>query len=173
MKNLFLIFIFLLSLNGFGQKKPVLVDSIHSKRLCVAYPGMTRFQTTKEAYDESEFVFTGHVTKIIREEKMEGTDLGIGKDGYLVPINFEPTFNYWYVFKTNEIFKGKVSDEIKIYARKFSGVPPLFQLNKKYLIYAVKGEIQEYPYVYCQGNSGHIEYAEKEISELKNIIKKC
>lgn len=171
-KNLFQIFILLSCFIAFGQQKPIPIDSIHSKRLCVEYPGMTRFQTTEEAFDESEIVFTGHVIEIIRTEKLEGADYDMGEDGKLVPIAYEPTFDYWYVFKTDSIFKGAKKEKIKIYARKFSGIPPFFLLNKKYLIFAKKGEVQNYPYVYCQGNSGHIEYAEKEIEELRKLIKK-
>ncbi len=172
MKNLFTLLTFIFCGVVFGQQKPIPIDSIHSKRLCVAYPGMTKFQTTKQAFDESEFVFVGQVTEIIRTEKMEGTDYEENSDGKIVPIDYEPTFEYWYVFKTEKIFKGSENEKIKIHARKFSGIPPFFQLNKQYLVYAKKGENQEYPYVYCQGNSCHIEYAEKQIAELKILTEK-
>lgn len=165
--------VFGLSQEGeFNPLKREVIDSIHSKRLCVAYPGMTRVQTTKEAFDESEFVFIGKVLEIIRIEKMEGTDYGIREDGKFGFINFEPTSNYWYVFNVIKSYKGNPTEKIKIFARKFSGTSPFFLLNKEYLIYAMKAEIQEHPYVYCQGNSCHIKYAQNDLKELKEIDKK-
>jgi hypothetical protein len=177
MKNLLYIFI-LIPIIGFTQEdknppfKRQLIDSIHSKRLCVEYPGLSRFLTTKEAYDESEYVFTGKVTKIIRTEQLEPQDYGRDENGNSLPLYIEPTYQYWYILKTNKIYKGKKSEYIKIHSKTFSSVSPLLMLNKEYLIYALTGEFQEFPYIYCGGNSRHIENAKNELIEIEKIIKK-
>ena len=132
------------------------VDSIHTKRLCVEYPGLTRFQTTEEAYEESEYVFTGKVVKIIRTEQLEPQDGYMDEHGNIVPSDYEPTYLYWYVLKPYKIYKGEEKDLIKVHARTFSTIAPLLMLEEEYLIYAVEGEIQEYPYFYCNGNSQHL-----------------
>ncbi len=158
-----------------------LIDSIHSKRLCTDYPGMTRVQTTKEALDESKLVFTGKVIEIIRIEKMDSiyylppplpTDGENTDFKSITPEPTEPIQHYWYVLKPIEIFKGEKKEAYKIYSRIFSTISPLLILNKKYLIYAMESEIQKHPYIYCNGNSCHIEYAEREIMELKELTKK-
>ncbi|MEO1032837.1 MAG: hypothetical protein AAFX55_15615 [Bacteroidota bacterium] len=176
MKILLYIFI-LIPIICFSQEdnnnplKRKLIDSIHSKRLCIDYPGLTRFLTTKEAFDESEYVFTGKVTKIIRTEQLEPQDYKSDENGNLIPLYLEPTYRYWYVLKTDKVYKGKKSEFIKIHSKTFSTISPLLMLNKEYLIYALTGEFQEFPYIYCGGNSCHIENAEKEIIEIEKIIK--
>jgi len=157
--------------SDFNPLKRKLIDSIHSKRLCIDYVGLSRFLTTKEAFEESEYVFTGMVTKVIRTEKMEPQDMGMGKDGKMVSTDFEPTYQYWYVLKTEKVYKGKKNEFIKIHSKIFSTISPLLMLNKKYLIYAKNGEFQESPYIYCGGNSCHIEYAENDIIEIEKIIR--
>ena len=176
MKTLITIFI-LIPFISFSQKsdndplKRELVDSIHSKRLCIDYPGLSRFLNTQEAFDESEYVFTGKVTKIIRTEQLEPQDAGIDKDGKMVSTDFEPTYQYWYILKTEKVYKGKENEFIKVHSKIFSTISPLLMLNKEYLIYAKTGEFQELPYIYCGGNSCHIEYAEDDIIEIEKIVK--
>jgi hypothetical protein len=147
-----------------------LIDSVHSKRLCIDYVGLSQFLTTKQAFDESEYVFTGKVTKIIRTEQLEPQDMGMDKDGNSIPTDYEPTYQYWYVLKTEKVYKGKESEFIKIYSKTFSTISPLLMLNKEYLIYAKTGEFQKSPYIYCGGNSCHIEYAEKDIIEIEKKL---
>ena len=175
MKTLIHIFIFIpvICFSQNDKNNPLkrqLIDSIHSNRLCIDYPGLTRFLTTKEAFDESEYVFTGKVTKIIRTEQLEPQDYGSDEKGNLIPLHVEPTYQYWYVLKAEKVYKGKKRDYIKIYSRTFNTISPLLILDKEYLIYALTGEIQEYPYIYCGGNSCHIENAGNEIKEIEKII---
>ncbi len=151
--------------------KRELVDSIHSKRLCIDYPGLNQLLTTQEAFSESEYVFIGKVTKIIRTEQLAPQDAGINKDGKMVSTDFEPTYKYWYLLKTEKIYKGKNNEFIKVHSKMFSTISPLLMLNKKYLIYAKTGEFQKSPYIYCGGNSCHIEYAKNDIAKLEKIIK--
>ena len=177
MKTLSYIFI-IVPIFCFSQSEDIdplkrqLIDSIHSKRLCIEYPGLSRFLTTKEAFDESEYVFTGKVTKIIRTEQLEPQDYESDENGNLIPIYTEPTYQYWYILKIKKVYKGKKSEYIKIHSKTFSTISPLLILNKEYLIYALTGEIQESPYIYCGGNSCHIENAQNEINEIEKIIKK-
>ncbi|AXT50325.1 hypothetical protein D1818_05580 [Aquimarina sp. BL5] len=168
---------FLFGFLTFGQQNEIwwnrdLIDSIHTKRLCTDYPGLTKIQSTKEALNESEIVFTGKVVEIIRVEKMEPSDYGEGENGESIPIDFQPIQHYWYIFEPNRVFKGKKKKKIKIYSRIFSTISPLLFIDKEYLIYAIKGEIQESPYIYCNGSSSHIEHAENEIVELEKLTKK-
>jgi hypothetical protein len=156
--------------DNFNPLKRKVIDSIHSKRLCEVYPGPTRFLTTQEAFDESEYVFIGTVTEIIRTEKLEPQDYRLDENDKLIPLYEAPTYDYWYVLKTKEVYKGDVNDYLRIYSRKFSSVLPLLMLDKEYLIYAVQGELQEYPYIYCGGNSKHIRYAENDIKEIEKIL---
>ncbi|SHJ28203.1 hypothetical protein [Aquimarina spongiae] len=160
----------------YGQQKEIwwnrdLIDSIHSKRLCTDYPGLTRLKSTQEAFEESEVVFTGKVIEIIRIEKMEPSDYGSGPNGESIPLDFQPTQHYWYILEPNRVFKGKKKKRIKIYSRIFSTISPLLFLDREYLIYAVKGETQKSPYIYCNGNSSHIQYAKKDILELEQLSK--
>ena len=154
----------------YNPLKRKLIDSIHSKRLCIEYPGLTRFKTTKEAFDESELVFTGKVTKIIRTEQLEPQDYGLDEKGNLVPLYIEPTYQYWYILKTDKVYKGKKSEFIKIYSMIHSTISPLLMLDKEYLIYALPAEIQDSPYIYCGGNSCHIKYADADIKEIEKIL---
>ncbi len=153
------------------NKGRILIDSIHSKRLCIEYFGTGR-ETIKQFLEESEYVFTGKVVEIITSEKIEPSDYGLGADGKLVPISFDPNLKYWYLLKTDKIYKGKDRDTIKIHSRNFSGLSPFLMLDKEYLIYANKGEIQESPYIDCGGGSCHIKYAENDIAEIKKILRK-
>lgn len=157
--------------SDYNPLKREVIDSIHSKRLCIDYVGLSTFLTTKEAFEESEYVFTGKVTKIIRTEQLEPQDMKIDKDGNATPTSYEPTYKYWYVLKIEKVYKGKESEFIKIHSKTFSTISPLLMLNKKYLIYAKAGENQDSPYIYCGGNSCHIENAKKDIIEIEKIIK--
>ncbi len=176
MKTLITIFL-LIPIISFSQEsdynplKRKLNDSIHSKRLCIEYVGLSRFMTTKEAFNESEYVFTGKVTKIIRTEQLEPQDMRMDNNGNLIPTDYEPTYQYWYILKIEKVYKGKESEFIKIHSKIFSNISPLLMLNKKYLIYAKTGEFQDSPYIYCGGNSCHIENAENDIIEIETILK--
>ncbi len=149
----------------------ILIDSIHSKRLCIEYFG-TGNETIQQFFEESDYVFTGKVVEIITSEKIEPSDYGTGADGKLVPISFEPNLKYWDIIKTDKIYKGKEKDTIKIHSRNFSGITPFLMLDKEYLIYAKKGEIQESPYIDCGGGSCHMKYAEDNITEIEKILRK-
>ena len=148
-----------------------LIDSIHTKRLCVDYPGLWREQTTQEAYNEAVYVFTGKVVQIIRTEQLEPHDGYIDEHGNLIYTDYWPTYKYWYVFEPYKIYKGEETTRIKVHARTFSTVSPLLILEKEYLIYALEGEVQEDPYFHCNGNSSHLRYAKKVIQELEVLIK--
>ncbi|MEL0457624.1 hypothetical protein WJN01_15415 [Flavobacteriaceae bacterium SZ-1-7] len=156
--------------DDYNPLKRKLIDSIHSNRLCIEYPGLTRFLTTKEAFDESEYVFTGKVTKIIRTEQLEPQDYELDENKKLIPLYIEPTYQYWYILKTKKVYKGKESEFIKIYSQIFSTISPLLMLDKEYLIFAKAGEFQDSPYIYCGGNSCHIKYADDDIEEIENIL---
>ena len=91
----------------YNYSKPVLIDSIHTKRLCISYPGMTRYLTTKEAFEESEYVFTGRVSKIITTEQLEPHDYELDENGHSIPIDIWPTYKYWYELKTIKVYKGE------------------------------------------------------------------
>ncbi len=158
-----------------------IIDSVHSKRLCTCYPGLTRIMSTKEAFEESKIIFTGKVIEIIRVETLDNPSaidslpppVSENQELINIPSDYiEPIQHYWYVLQTEEVFKGEKKDSYKVYSRIYSTISPLLMLNKKYLIYAIEGEIQEYPYFYCNGNSCHIEHAEKQIKELRILTEK-
>ena len=157
MKNISL-FILLISFLGYGQRKREVIDSIHSKRLCVEYPGIADISTIPDEFEKSEYIFTGKVIEIIRKEILKSSD--IDENG---PTDFRPIQNYWYVFEVNEIFKGKNKEQIKVYARIYSSISPLLILDKDYLIYAKKvSELEKKylghsdPFIYCGDRSTHI-----------------
>ena len=108
--------------------------------------------------------------EIITSEKIERSDYGVGTNGKLEPISFEPNLKYWYVLKIDKVYKGKEKDTIKIHYRNFSGISPFLMLDKEYLIYAKKGEIQEFPYIHCGGGSCHKKYAKDHIAEIEKIL---
>ncbi|WP_299222601.1 hypothetical protein [uncultured Aquimarina sp.] len=173
MKKILLLML-LISFLGYGQRKREVIDSIHSKRLCIEYPGIVDIPEILNEFERSEYVFTGKVVEIIRKETLESSD--IDENG---PTDFQPIQNYWYVFEVSELFKGKNKKQIKVFARIYSSTSPLLILDKEYLVYAKKVIEQEKrflghsdPYIYCGDRSGHIKYAEKEINELKKLIKK-
>lgn len=165
------LFILLISFLGFGQRKREVIDSIHSKRLCVDYPGMTYFPEILNEYEKSEYIFTGKVVEIIRKETLEPSDYD--ENG---PIEFRPIQKFWYVFEISELFKGKEKKQIKIFSRIYSGTSPLLILDKEYLIYAKKVSEREerflrqsYPFIYCGDRSCYAKYAEKDIIELRKL----
>ncbi|WP_298343974.1 hypothetical protein [uncultured Algibacter sp.] len=171
MKNITLI-ILLISFLGYGQRKREVIDSIHSKRLCLGYPGIVDIPTISDEFEKSEYVFTGKVIEIIRKETLESSD--IDENG---PTDFQPIQKYWYVFEVSKLFKGKNKKHIKIFARIYSSTSPLLVLDKEYLIYAKKVSKREKkylghsdPYIYCGDRSCHIKYAKKDIVELKKMI---
>lgn len=168
------LFILLISFLGFGQRKRKVIDSIHLKRLCVEYPGITYIPKILDEFKRAEYVFTGKVIEIIRKETLQPSDLG--ENG---PTDFSPIQNYWYVFEVTELFKGKKKDQIKIFARIYSSISPLLMLDKEYLIYAKKVTEREerflhqsYPYIYCGDRSCHIKYAKNDVIELRKLSKK-
>nr|WP_321222733.1 hypothetical protein [uncultured Psychroserpens sp.] len=157
---------------SYAQRDRVPIDSIHNKRLCTVYPGMTKFQTIQESFDESKLVFTGKVIEVIRTETVESSDFGFDENGKEIALHIEPIYNYWYIFEVKRWFKGDAKTKrVKIYSRIYSNVSPLLLLNKNYLIFAVEGELQESPYIYCNGNSTILEYASQYIKELELIHK--
>lgn len=172
MKNITL-FIVLISLFGYGQIKRELIDSIHSKRLCLGYPGIVDIPTIANEFERSEYIFTGKVVEIIRKETLEPSDLD--ENG---PTDFQPIQNYWYIFEISKLFKGKKKKHIKIFARIYSSTSPLLILDKEYLIYAKKVSKRtkaflghSNPYIYCGDRSCHIKYAKKDIIKLKKMMK--
>ena len=165
---------------GFDPDKRVLIDSIHSKRLCEVYPGLSRAMSTKEAYDEAQYVFTGKVIEIITVEKTLHYPPMKDPDGNVHVEDPLEVIQYFYVLKVDRQFKGETQKHIKVFARAFSSVHPMLMMHKAYLIYAVApdppffvnpGEEQFLPYIYCNGNSSHLMYAEDEIKTLEELSK--
>jgi hypothetical protein len=144
--------------------------------LCEEY--YTLIPNINESYKKSECVFTGKVTKIIRVETFKPIDY----DENGRPLDYESCYDYWFVFKVLKIYKGEKKSEIKIYSRMYSGISPILELNKEYLIYTTKMEKFEmekfekiHPentnlYIYCGDRSKQIENSKDEIIELEKII---
>jgi len=63
MKNITL-FILLISFLGYGQRKREVIDSIHSKRLCVEYPGIVDIPTVLDEFFV-QFKITGIFLKLL------------------------------------------------------------------------------------------------------------
>lgn len=171
MKRLLLLFL-LVPLLVFSQRTRSVIDSIHTKRLCVEYPGLTEIPTVIEEFHKSEYVFTGKVVEIIRKETMEATDFG--DNG---PMHFRPVQNYWYVLEVSEQFKGKPQKKIKVFSRMFSSMSPLLMLDKEYLIYAKLLPDNEkrffdkskYLFFYCDAISTHLKFAEEDLKILRKL----
>ncbi len=169
----FLLLIIILPTFVFSQRERAVIDSIHSNRLCVEYPGMVVEPVVLKEFQTSEYVFTGKVVEIIRKETLEASD--IGEDGK--PIHFLPIQKYWYVLEVTEQFKGASKKKITVYSRIFSNISPLLMLDKEYLIYAKRipktekmfYEKSQHLYIYCNGASTHIKYVADDIKLLRKL----
>lgn len=145
-----------------------------NKSLCLEYP--TIIPSIDESFKNSEYIFIGKVIKIIRIESLKAIDYG--ENGY--PIDFEPEFNYWYILEVSEVFKGKPTSEIKIFARKYSDLYPILELEKEYLVYSTKMaefEIKHFKhsnsYIYCGDRTKRNDNIENEINQLIKLKAKC
>lgn len=172
--NRFLIVILLIPIIGFSQRKREVIDSIHTQRMCVEYPGLVAEPDIVKEFQTATYVFVGKVVEIIRKETMETSD--VDRNG---PTDFQPIQNYWYVLEVSDQFKGKQKKKITVLSRIFSNMSPLLILNGEYLIYAQpiskyekKFFKQSHPFIYCNGRSMHLKYAEEDIKFLKKLTKK-
>jgi hypothetical protein len=142
-----------------------------NKSLCLEYT--TIIPSIDESYKNSEYIFIGKVIKIIRTESLKATDYT--ENGY---VNFVPEFNYWYILDVSEVFKGNPFSEIKIFARQYSGIYSVLELDKEYLIYTTKMaefEIKHFKhsdsYIYCGDRSKKNDKIEPEINQLRKLKK--
>ncbi|WP_298519559.1 hypothetical protein [uncultured Kordia sp.] len=165
MKRYFLLFL-ILPMLVFSQRKYDVIDSIHSKRICIDYPGLAEIPSIIEEFQKSKYVFTGKVIEIIRKESIK-------------KIDFQPVQNYWYVIEVTEQFKGKPQKKIEVYSRMFSGVSPFLMIGKEYLIYAryMRKQTQkffkkpQYLFFYCDAISKHVKDASEDIKLLRKLKK--